>query len=210
MVKGFFAFLLFPFLLHAGEPHSLMSEPLVNLKTVDPSIVIDLRYASPRNVTGQPLYPANAPCLIRASVAQWLRYTQYILRKQGYGLKIWDAYRPPTAQQRLFDFIRKPEFIANPAKGALHTWGVAVDATLVDLKGHDVPMPTDFDIFTTTAAMHYHGEDTTIAKNLKILQRAMSPGFYGLRGEWWHFMVKNWAEYGPILVVPPEFTPKSI
>ena len=76
--------------------------------------------------------------------------------------------------------------------------GVAVDATLVDARGQIVPMPTDFDEFSRTASMHYAGRDLAIRQNLDRLQRAMSPGFYGMHGEWWHFISKNWKLYGPL------------
>ncbi|MEA3187667.1 MAG: zinc D-Ala-D-Ala dipeptidase [Chthoniobacter sp.] len=175
-------------------------EPLVDLHAVDPTIVIDLRYATPHNVTGRPLYPPGTPCLVRAGVAQRLRAAQYVLRRQGLGLKVWDAYRPLAAQRRLFDAVKMSEFVADPASGgALHSWGVAVDATLVDAHGRDVPMPTDFDDFSKTASMHYAGGDRRVWKNLATLQHAMSPGFYGMHGEWWHFIAKNWKCYGPAI-----------
>ncbi len=195
------------FILHsscrlAATPRPLANEPLVDIKSVDPGIVVDLRYATPRNVTDRPLYPPGTPCLVRASVAQRLRFAQFILRKQGFGLKIWDGYRPAIVQRALFDFIHNREFIADPARGALHTWGAAVDATLVDARGRDVPMPTDFDEFSKTARMHYDGTDSIVAKNLDTLQRAMGTGFYGMHGEWWHFIAKNWRDYGVVRAVP--------
>lgn len=199
-----FAFCLLHSLRAPAVPRPRGDEPLVDLHKVEPGIAIELRYATPRNVLGKALYPPGAPCLVREGVAQWLRFVQYLLRKQGFGLKIWDAYRPPAVQQQLFDFIKRPEFVADPSQGgALHTWGVAVDATLVDLRGREVPMPTDFDQFSRTAALHYAGGDPVVLRNLDTLQRAMGTGFYGMHGEWWHFIAKNWAEYGPVRTLPP-------
>ncbi len=176
----------------------------MDIKNVDPSIIVDLRYATNRNITGKPIYPPGTRCLVREGVAQWLRLAQYLLRKQGFGLKIWDGYRPLRAQQVLFDFIHKPEFIADPSRGgALHTWGVAVDATLVDARGRDVPMPTDFDQFSHSAALHYQGDNAVVAKNLLTLQHALSRGFFGMHGEWWHFIVKDWKDYGPVRDTTP-------
>jgi len=183
-----------------SKPPRLADEPLVDLKNVDPTILIDLRYITNQNVTGHPLYPAGAACLIRKSVAERLRYAQYILRQRGYGLKIWDAYRPPSVQRALFEAVSKtPRYVADPEKRALHTWGVAVDATLVDAQGHDVPMPTGFDEFSDDAMMHYAGGNPVVSKNLDLLQRAMgTAGFYGMHREWWHFIARNWRDFGPL------------
>src|SRR5213593_4494690 len=90
--------LIFTFIiLHSSfcigsPPRPLADEPLVDLHEVDPTIVIDLRYAGERNIFGKPIYVSGARCLVREGVAQRLRYAQYILRQQGFGLKIWDAY----------------------------------------------------------------------------------------------------------------------
>ena len=167
------------------------------LATVDPTIVIGLRYATARNATGHAIYPPGMRCLIRQGVAERLKFAQYLLHKQGYCLKIWDAYRPKEAQRALWEVTKNAAFVADPSKpGALHTWGVAVDATLVDAKGRDVPMPTDFDNFTSDASMHYAGGNATIAKNLKALQDTMATaGFFGVHTEWWHFLARDWKNY---------------
>jgi D-alanyl-D-alanine dipeptidase len=178
---------------------ALSDEPLVELKTVEPTILIELRYATNRNITGHAIYPAGTPCLVRKSVAERLRAAQAVLRQRGFGLKIWDAWRPAAAQRALFEFAKNnAHFVADPDKRALHTWGVAVDATLVNAQGKVVPMPTDFDDFSSAAEMHYAGENSAVAKNLRLLQGAMgSAGFYGTRREWWHFIARNWSDYGP-------------
>lgn len=174
-------------------------EPLVDVKSVDPTILVELRYATARNITGRALYPAAAPCLVRKSVAERLRAAQAILRQRGFSLKIWDAFRPPAAQKTLWEFAKNRRYIADPDRYALHTWGVAVDATLTDAQGRDVPMPTDFDSFSPAAWMHYDGRDPAIAANLRMLQGAMgSAGFLGMRTEWWHFIAKDWRDYAPV------------
>ena len=169
-------------------------DPLVDLATVDPTILVGLRYATPRNITGRALYPAGARCIVRRHVAEGLKIAQAWLRPQGYGLKIWDAYRPPAAQQALFEIVKNRSFVASPVNGhALHTWGAVVDATLVDAKGLEMKMPTDFDDFTAAAAMNYRGKDPVIAHNLDLLHWAMARGgFIGMRTEWWHFIGKHW------------------
>jgi zinc D-Ala-D-Ala dipeptidase len=182
-------------------PLPISQEELVDIKTVDPTILVELRYAGSKNVAGRPLYPPDMPALVRASVAQRLVKAQGYLQQSRYGLKIWDAYRPPLAQTQLWQLFQNASFVANPidGRGSLHTWGVAVDATLVDDKGNELAMPTDFDVFTPAAGLHYKGNNPEVALHLKILQAAMKRGgFYGLRTEWWHFIAYNWKKFGPV------------
>ena len=173
----------------------------VDIKKVEPSIVIDLRYAGSNNVARRPLYPPGTPALVRAGVAQRLKTAQDYLRKKGYGLKIWDAYRTQSAQGQLWQTTHNHSFVADPreGRGSMHIRGAAVDATLVDAAGNDVPMPTDFDSFTPAAVLEYPGKNPTVRANLKLLQKAMAHGgFYGLRTEWWHFCAPDWKRFDPV------------
>jgi D-alanyl-D-alanine dipeptidase len=115
-------------------------------------------------------------------------------------LKIWDAYRPAWAQRVLWQLAPNPEFVGNPARGgSLHMWGVAVDVTLVDRQRRDLRMPSDFDDFSPAAARVYRGNDPVVARNLEMLQKAMSAaGFMVMRDEWWHFAVKDYRDFGPV------------
>lgn len=179
----------------------MSEEELVDIKKVDPTILVELRYAGSKNIAGRPLYPPDMPALVRASVAQRLAKAQAYLQVNHYRLKVWDAYRPPPAQAQLWQLFQNASFVANPGdgRGSLHTWGVAVDATLVDEKGNELSMPTDFDAFTPAASLYYKGNDPQVALHLKILQTAMKRGgFYGLRTEWWHFIAYNWKAFGPV------------
>jgi zinc D-Ala-D-Ala dipeptidase len=174
---------------------------LVDIKSVDPTILVELRYATTQNVTGRALYPPEMPALVRPTTAARLAKAQEFLRARGYGLKIWDAYRPLAAQMALWGQTHNGTFVADPLNGdgSLHTWGVAVDATMVDDKGREVSMPSGFDEFTPAAKLHYHGDDPIVGSHLKILQRAMRHGgFYGTRSEWWHFVAYDWKKYAPI------------
>ena len=180
----------------------------VDIKSVDKTIVIDLRYASSNNVAGHPLYPPGTPAMVRAGVARRLAVVQEYLRKKGYGLKIWDAYRTQAVQGKLWQLTHNGSFVADPkeGRGSMHVRGAAVDATLVDSSGGDVPMPTDFDSFTPEAMIEYAGRNPTVRGNLKLLQKAMAHGgFYGLRTEWWHFIAHDWKKYElvPELKVEP-------
>jgi zinc D-Ala-D-Ala dipeptidase len=173
----------------------------VDIKSVDKTILIDLRYASVNNVAHRPLYPPGTPALVRASVAQRLRIVQDYLRKKGYGLKIWDAYRPQSTQEKLWQTTHNRSYVSDPkeGRGSMHIRGAAIDATLVDSDGRNVPMPTDFDSFTPDALLEYKGRDSIVRGNLKLLQKAMAHGgFYGLRTEWWHFCAPDWKHYDPV------------
>ena len=173
----------------------------VDIKKVDKTIVIDLRYASSNNVAGHPIYPPGSPAILRAGVAERLAIVQDYLRKKGYGLKIWDAYRTQAAQEKLWRLTHNRSFVADPkeGRGSMHIRGAAVDATLIDSSGADVPMPTDFDSFTPAALIEYAGRNPAVRGNLKLLQKAMAHGgFYGLRTEWWHFIAHDWKKYDPV------------
>ena len=184
----------------AARPLDLRDEPMVEVTAVCPSIIVELRYATARNVTGKAIYPPNARCLVRRSVAERLKKAQEELQTKGVGLKIWDAYRPAWAQQILWNAIRNPEYVGEPARGgSLHTFGVGVDVTLVDAKGRELPMPTDFDAFSPAAKRVYSGKDPAIETNLLTLQKAMTrAGFWTLRDEWWHFVAEDVKNFGPI------------
>ncbi len=177
------------------------SDELVDVRSVDPTILVELRYATERNITGRAIYPPGTRPLVRRAVAHRLAIAQEFLRARGYGLKIWDAYRPPSAQRALWQLTRNRSYVADPSGelGSLHTWGVAVDATLVDSTGREMQMPTGFDEFTPAAMLRYRGDDKLVRWNLKVLQSAMHRGgFYGMRTEWWHFIAYGWKKYGRV------------
>jgi len=197
----------FPVLLHVflfstlAFGKSADDGEFVDIKSVDHTIVVDLRYAGSNNVAHRPLYPPGTSAWVRASVAQRLAIVQDYLRKKGYGLKIWDAYRPQSAQEKLWQTTHNRSFVADPkeGRGSMHIRGVAVDATLVDAEGRDVPMPTDFDSFTAAALMEYRGSNSQVRANLKLLQKAMAHGgFYGMPTEWWHFCAPDWKRFDPV------------
>ncbi|HEX8076199.1 MAG TPA: M15 family metallopeptidase [Chthoniobacterales bacterium] len=185
--------------LGSGSPKS--ETEFVDIRSVEKTIVIDLRYAGANNVAHRPLYPPGTPALTRAGVAQRLVVAQEYLRKRGFGLKIWDAYRPQFAQEKLWQVTHNRSFVADPkeGRGSMHIRGAAVDVTLVDASGNDVPMPTDFDSFTPAALLDYRGKSPNVRENLKLLQKAMAHGgFYGLRTEWWHFCAPDWQKFDPV------------
>jgi len=174
--------------------------PLVDVRSVDPTIVVELRYAGRNNLVGYPLYPQGTCALARPEVASGLATAQTFLRRYQFGLKIWDAYRPVAVQEKLWHATHNSDYVANPeiGVGSLHSWGVAVDATLVDTWNRPVRMPSDFDDFTPAAMWRYEGPHADIRAHVHLLQIAMrNAGFWGLRTEWWHFTIADWQKYLP-------------
>jgi D-alanyl-D-alanine dipeptidase len=197
---AFFYLVAFAGQIQAAPPPKKPEFPLVDIRTIDPSIIIDLRYAGPNNVAGRPLYQPGMAPLVRPEVARCLVKAQLFLHRYNYSLKIWDAYRPQSVQIQLWKAAGRNNYVADPNAGAgsMHRWGVAVDATLVGSYNRPVSMPTDFDNFTPAAMWRLQGRDPMISEHLRLLQVAMcNAGFYGLPSEWWHFMVANWDKLLP-------------
>lgn len=162
---------------------------LVSIRQVIPSISIDLRYATTGNITKRRLYPAGMPCLLRRSTAEKLKKAQELLRAQGYGIRVWDAWRPPEVQIILDDLGGHTGLFLSPDSGwSRHCGGISVDATMLDRDGVEVKMPTRFDEDIQHAPPRYNGTDPEVRKNLAIFQKAMrQAGFTVLSTEWWHF-----------------------
>jgi zinc D-Ala-D-Ala dipeptidase len=156
-----------------------------------PDAIIELRYASGDNLTGAAFYPPGLPCLLERSTLEKTAQAAALLRAQGLRLKIWDAYRPAAAQQHLWKTAGKPGFVAQPKPGqrwSWHCYGRALDATLCDASGRELPMPTAFDDFSPAASSGYTGADPAVRDNLAKLQAAMAAaGLQKLGQEWWHF-----------------------
>ncbi len=182
----------------AGEPKEI--EGLVDVTALDDTFVIDLRYATADNFTGQAIY-SKAVCLLQRATAEKLAAAQREFAEHGYRIKIWDAYRPLSAQKVLWEVVGDPAFVADPAKGSIHNRGAAVDVTLVDEDGNELPMPTGFDDFSEKAAIDYDGCTPEEARNRDFLGEIMvKHGFVRYRAEWWHFVDEDGAQY-PLLDV---------
>jgi len=184
---------------HAGCSQA-RHEPLVDIAQVDPRIVVDIKYATADNFMGRPLYPVNR-CLLRESVAARLKQVQDDLVAQGYGLKIHDGYRPLSVQKLMWEVMPDERFVADPAKGSRHNRGAAVDVTLVDASGRELPMPSAYDEFSERAHRAYAGGSEATRRNRDLLIRAMQRrGFTVLESEWWHFDAPGWKHY-PVMDV---------
>ena len=150
---------------------------------------MELRYATENNFTGVKIYDFTEAYL-RYGTVKKLAQVQKELKQQGYSLKIWDAYRPFEAQQKLWEVYPDPNYVANPANGMKkHNLGGTVDITMVAADGSVISMPTEFDDFSLKADRDYSDiEDEEAVKNVMILQNAMeNNGFTGYQGEWWDY-----------------------
>lgn len=174
------------------------SKDLVRLDEAIKGIQIDLRYATERNITGKPFYPSGIAWL-RPEAARQLTKVQRDLKKHKLQLVIWDAWRPPWAQQVLWDAYPDPTFVAPPSKISRHARGTTVDVGLADLDGRLVPMPTDFDVFTKKADHHLEDVGQPARRHTEILRALMfKHGFSGVPDEWWHYDLRNWRDYAVI------------
>ncbi len=167
---------------------------LVEVTSVIPDAVIDLKYATADNFTGEVLYPRSV-CMLRRSVVARLAKAATLLRAQQRRLLVWDCYRPTSVQQLLWDKAPDRRYVANPKHGSRHSRGAAVDLALVDSDGEPVTLPTKFDEFSKAAhrARALVGEQGIEARRL---ERAMKKaGFIGIPLEWWHFDAPDSARY---------------
>lgn len=161
----------------------------VLVKKYIPDIYVEFRYATENNFTGVKIYDFTEAYL-RYGTVKKLAQVQKELKQQGYSLKIWDAYRPFEAQQKLWEVYPDPNYVANPANGMKkHNLGGTVDITMVAADGSVISMPTEFDDFSLKADRNYSDiEDEEAVKNVMILQNAMeNNGFTGYQGEWWDY-----------------------
>lgn len=169
---------------------------MVSVRAVCPRIRVELRYATPRNGVGRAVYPRGSRCLLRRSVAERLCRVQHRLEAQGLGLKVWDAYRPLSAQQALWEICPDPRFVAPPRRGSMHNRGAAVDVTVVDAIGRELSMPCDFDTFTIRAKTTYAGGTAEQRRHRTLLHAAMTAeGFLPDTNEWWHFHDPDWRRW---------------
>lgn len=179
---------------------------MVDILDLDSTFVLDIRYATDQNFTGKAVYsPEEARCLLRRPVAEALVAVQADLKTEGYGLMIYDCFRPISVQQRFWevypdeDYVAKPVFDADgrPIQGSKHNRGAAVDLTLLGPDGLPVEMPTDYDDFSEKAHPGNTGMSEAARANVDRLSQAMQRhGFTPIATEWWHFDGPDWEKYG--------------
>ena len=150
------------------------------------------------------LYPI-AKVYLRAPAAKALADVQHDLAAEHLGLKVFDGYRPYSVTEKMWEPIRNPDFVADPAKGSRHNRGAAVDLTLVDLAaGEELAMPTPYDDFTPRARADYAElPPNVIANRTKLRDAMVRHGFDPLPSEWWHFDFRGWERFD-LMNVPVE------
>ncbi|MCE3279056.1 MAG: peptidase vanX D-ala-D-ala dipeptidase [Bacteroidetes bacterium] len=180
----------------------LMSAGLTDIKTVDSSIIVDLKYSSCDNFLFVDLYGDLTKCYLQPDVAEKLKNAQKILRTKFpyYSLIVYDGVRPRSIQLKMWDTISVPrsersKYVSNPQNGSLHNFGAAVDLSIIDQNGIVLDMGTPYDFF---GEMAYPREEERMIKegkmthkqlyNRQILREAMvEAGFLSITTEWWHF-----------------------
>jgi beta-N-acetylhexosaminidase/D-alanyl-D-alanine dipeptidase len=189
----------------AAPPDAAPGKPedLVDIAVIDPSIAIEMRYASENNFTKVVVYPV-ARCLLRRDAAERLARVQAALRAAGLGLEVWDCYRPFSVQKKFWKLVPDDRYVAQPVedgagrplKGSKHNRGAAVDLTLVDRDGKPLEMPTDHDDFSERAHRGNRSASPAARANSARLEKAMTAeGFEPLPTEWWHFDAPGWERY---------------
>ena len=165
----------------------------VELKTIVPGIEYDLRYATTNNFMHQQVYKTGSNTFLRLVVARALAQAQQELNEKNLSLKIWDAYRPYSVTEKMWEMIKDERYVADPKKGSGHNRGIAVDLTIIDrTTGKELDMGTGFDNFTDTAHQDFRNLSPGILDNRALLKTVMEKnGFVALETEWWHFFWNN-------------------
>jgi D-alanyl-D-alanine dipeptidase len=170
-------------------------DEIVDVLTVDPTFVLDIRYATENNFTKRVLYPV-AKAKLRKVAAESLASVQRELKGMNLALKIFDGYRPLSIQRKLWEIVPNEDFVANPKKGSKHNRGAAVDLTIVDSSGNEIAMPTGYDDFTEKASHAYMDLPASVLKNRALLKEVMMRhGFAPIKSEWWHYDFQGWERF---------------
>jgi len=192
---------LLPVALAASPPverGDFRSSDLVEITAMDPTIKLDVRYATSRNFLGTPLY-SEARAFLQRPAAEALVRVNRTLARDGYGLLIHDAYRPWYVTKIFWDATPpdKHSFVADPAQGSRHNRGCAVDLTLYTLRdGRPVQMPSLYDEMSPRAFPDYAGGSPEQRRLRDYLRAHMeAEGFSVYEFEWWHFDYKDWKTY---------------
>lgn len=183
----------------SGYQQQVSSDPrqaIVPLDKFIPGILLDIRYATNNNIMHRPVYRTTA-AFLRLPAAEALKDIQQELKQLGYGLKIYDGYRPYRVTVAFYEAYHDSNFVASPYTGSRHNRGCAVDLTLVDLRtGKELDMPTPYDDFTEKASATYAHLSEQARKNRQLLQNVMlKHGFVIFPSEWWHFDFEGWKAY---------------
>ena len=165
-----------------------IEDKFVNIKTLSPEILLDMKYATADNFLGQVVYDC-AECYLRKATAQALVAAQKDFVARGYSLKLFDCYRPLSVQKKMWKILPGTHYVANPAKGSKHNRGAAVDLTLVEMAtGKEVDMGTPFDTFSPKAHHSYTDLPKEVLVHRQLLKEVLGKhNFKPIFSEWWHY-----------------------
>lgn len=186
------------------DPAATARPDLVDLARFDPRLSFDIRYATPANFMGRVLYPV-ARAVAQRPVAEALARVQTRAEAEGFGLLVFDAYRPWRITKAMWDQTppEKREFVADPRAGSRHNRGCSIDLTL-HRGGIELAMPSPYDDFTPAAYRdNPAAPPAAIAASGKLESWMVAEGFVPLANEWWHYDWAEWRRY-PIMDVPLE------
>jgi zinc D-Ala-D-Ala dipeptidase len=180
-----------------------VTQRLIPLAGQIPDLREALAYARADNVVGRAVYPAAARCLVHPDLAKALVRAAALARGQGFGLLVYDCYRPWRAQVALWSACPKRGLVADPARGSKHNRGVAVDLTLYRLADSvAVSMPSGYDDLSRRARHNYRGGTAQQRRNRGVLKKLMTgAGLRAIGSEWWHYELYRSRRY-PLLDVP--------
>lgn len=188
------------------EAGTFRSPDLVELTVLEPGIRLDVRYARSDNFLGVPVY-AEARAFLQRPAAEAVARVHRKLAEKGYGLMVFDGYRPWAVTKAFWDATPddKKLFVANPARGSRHNRGCSVDLTLYHLDtGQAADMGSGYDEFSPRSYATWEGGTKEQIDRRDLLRGAMErEGFFVYPWEWWHFDFKDWRDY-PLLDVPFE------
>jgi len=160
--------------------------------TTEEGIQLDIRYSTENNFTQKKIYGCGR-CFLRPEVGKKIiQLHNDIHSRYGYGIKMFDCYRPRPAQQKLWDIVPNAMYVTPPKKGSMHNRGLAVDLTIVDENGEELDMGTEYDYFGKEAHRTYTNPNVRIQKNREFHRLLLEAhGFTGIRTEWWHYSLKS-------------------
>ena len=188
------------------EAGTFRAPDLVEIVKLDPTIHLDVRYATPNNFAKRPVY-REARAFLQRPAAEALVRAHRALAARGYGIVVFDGYRPWSVTKLFWEIVTQSDrdrgFVANPAKGSKHNRGCAVDLSLYDVAtGAEAEMPSSYDEFSDRASPKYAAGPPELLARRELLRAAMEKeGFDVDPGEWWHYNYRDWRQY-PILDVP--------
>jgi len=174
---------------------------LVNLAAACPGVIVDMRYATERNFFKVRLYDGDSAWLL-VETARKLNVAVRHAAELGYKIIVLDAYRPLSVQALMWDILPDPDFVAPASRGSIHNRGAAVDVTLADNDGNEIPMPSGFDVFAESASHQYTGGDSAPRANRDALRSCMEQaGFKAYDAEWWHYSDPE-SRASPLIDIP--------